>query len=351
MNKTLIKMLCVFMAITATFTRPSFAAEESLPAMLHPLSLTGRPGMMFGKQLHVSGHPCIVMLGSSNAEQSRHYGYLETLLALAHPDQRIQFRNLAWQADTVHQQQRPLNFFGTNKPSYGDADGRKRLKADVAILWIGRSEALDGPAQLDTFSRKYDTIVQALMQLAVQVVLVTPEPFEDPLGLGLNLAERNQHLALYAERIREAARRYHSGIVDLHKALQVREDKSPLTTDGILLSAQGHWQVAQVFVQELGLASRLQFMPTQLRGDGSFHQAGIEVVRQAALHNARLWDAYWRPTNWAFLYGDRQSQPSSRSHLDSANRWFPVEIEAILPRLEQGDASIQSAAKQVLGIK
>ena len=43
-----------------------------------------------------------------------------------------------------------------------------------------------------------------------------------------------------------------------------------------------------------------------------------------------LWLRYWRPTNWAFLNGDRVSQPSSRDDQDAAaSAGFPAEVAAI----------------------
>lgn len=40
-------------------------------------------------------------------------------------------------------------------------------------------------------------------------------------------------------------------------------------------------------------------------------------LRTLAQAKEQLWHRYWRPSNWAFLYGDRTTQPSSRDHLNS----------------------------------
>jgi hypothetical protein len=49
----------------------------------------------------------------------------------------------------------------------------------------------------------------------------------------------------------------------------------------------------------------------------------LKLIREKNL----LWHDYWRPTNWAFLYGDRTVQPSSRDHMNPNVRWFPQELE------------------------
>ena len=49
---------------------------------------------------------------------------------------------------------------------------------------------------------------------------------------------------------------------------------------------------------------------------------------------------YYRPTNWAFLFGDRQNVPSSRDNEDPERRWFVEEIERILPLIAETDKKI-----------
>ncbi len=60
-----------------------------------------------------------------------------------------------------------------------------------------------------------------------------------------------------------------------------------------------------------------------------------------------LWRRHWRPTNWAFLYGNRQTQPSSKDHRPGKPRWFPIEVDAIIPRIEAAQARIFELRKNV----
>ena len=73
-----------------------------------------------------------------------------------------------------------------------------------------------------------------------------------------------------------------------------------------------------------------------------------EQLRQKILKKNRYWMRYWRPTNWAFLYGNRQQTASSRDHRDASFRWFPEEVQSIIPQLEQMDSLIQGKARQVI---
>ena len=56
---------------------------------------------------------------------------------------------------------------------------------------------------------------------------------------------------------------------------------------------------------------------------------------------------YWRPTNWAFLYGNRQFVKSSHDHRDFKVRWFPAAVESIASPIDQSEVEIQAAARKV----
>jgi len=97
-----------------------------------------------------------------------------------------------------------------------------------------------------------------------------------------------------------------------------------------LLSAKGHQFAAQAFANQLAFSPKLSL--------------NSEPLRQAILKKNALWRQYWFPTNWAVLYGNRQSTPSSRSHIGGRPRWFPEEIQSIPAQLEQLDKVINSKA-------
>jgi hypothetical protein len=61
----------------------------------------------------------------------------------------------------------------------------------------------------------------------------------------------------------------------------------------------------------------------------------------------KLWHEYWRPSNWAFLYGDRTAQPSSRDHLNPQVRWFPAELEKYHGLIRAKEREIWQQAAQM----
>ena len=60
----------------------------------------------------------------------------------------------------------------------------------------------------------------------------------------------------------------------------------------------------------------------------------------------RLWHDYWRPSNWAFLHGDRTNQPSSRDPVNPQLRFFPAEQEKYLPLIKAQEEKIYQLVQE-----
>nr|MCS5628257.1 hypothetical protein [Planctomycetota bacterium] len=103
---------------------------------------------------------------------------------------------------------------------------------------------------------------------------------------------------------------------------------------------------AQEIVRTLRRGKPGGILAGETRPDGKLQSQPAEDLRQAVLEKNRLWQQYWRPTNWAFLYGNRQTQPSSRDHRNHRVRWFPGELQGLLPLLDEADLKIHAAAKE-----
>ena len=73
---------------------------------------------------------------------------------------------------------------------------------------------------------------------------------------------------------------------------------------------------------------------------GAFSRADWERVRQVVIEKNRLWFAYSRPMNWAFLGGDRIDQPSSHDHINPKVRWFPEEMQRFGPMIDREEKQI-----------
>ncbi|MFM7100731.1 MAG: hypothetical protein ACKO3N_06140, partial [Verrucomicrobiota bacterium] len=59
----------------------------------------------------------------------------------------------------------------------------------------------------------------------------------------------------------------------------------------------------------------------------------------------RLWFEYRRPTNWAFLAGDRTEQLFSRDPRDPSRRLFAEEMRQFIPLIAAADEAVDRLAR------
>ncbi len=318
--------------------------QDDLPPFLRPLARPAAAVSAFKDGFAIENDQSIVIFGGTNALGSNQHGYLETLLTTSYPEHHLRFQNMAWQADTVYHQQRPRNFYSINKPDYGERDRRKREAADLVFFWMGQTESLDGVDQVAKFAETYSEHIEKISNYTHRVVLVTPVPFSEALHLDLDMEKRNRSLAIYVEAIKEIGRTKKLPVVDLFSEFVSKKNSDSWSENGLHLSSDGHWLVAETFAKELGFSNRVSFVQRS-KTDSTLYPVSIESLRQAIARKNTLWYRYWRPTNWAFLYGNRQTQPSSRDHEDREQRWFPEEISSILPFIEEAERTINELKK------
>jgi hypothetical protein len=181
--------------------------------------------------------------------------------------------------------------------------------------------------------------------------LVTPVPF----GSGnVSLPDpdaRARDLALYAESIRELARERKLSVLDIHREflrMQSEGDGILLENDGLQLSPSGHARLAGAWMIQLGFP-QVAAAHGAPAAKGEWRSKEFEQLQRLAIEKDRIWFDYYRPQNWAFLGGDRTSQPSSRDHLNPSVRWFPTEMEKFLPLLEAKERELWNQAKKIGG--
>lgn len=275
----------------------------------------------------------VAFVGGSDVAAAQHSGHLESLLAVQHKGAR--FRNFGWEGDTVFERPRDFGF-----PSL--LSNLQKAGVTAVVLQYGRGEALGEKRSVAEFEQAYQGLLDEFAPKFRTLLLVTPVPFENGGGLLPDVSKRNPRLAEIAQVIREMARKRNLPMIDLFR--EASESKDRLTSDGLQLSAAGHAIVAKLFVQGMGwsaLARRANADAT-----GAWADAQLEKVRQAVIAKNRLWFDYSRPQNWAFLGGDRTSQPSSRDHRDPKVRWFPNEMEKFLPLIAEAEKRIEEAASR-----
>jgi hypothetical protein len=286
------------------------------PALLLSLLLCGFAQGSAAAPLFAT-NDIVAFVGGADVAAAQHSGHLEALLAIQHHGVGVRFRNFGWEGDTVFEQPRDIGF-----PSL--LTNLQKAGATVVVLQFGRGEALSGKRSVMEFREAYAKLLDEFAPKFRKLILVTPVPFERGEGFLPDLSKRNPILAQHALVIRELARDRGITLIDLFDQLMKRPNRR-LTSDGLQLTEAGHAEMARVFV-------------------GPASQADFERVRQAVIEKNRLWFHYSRPQNWAFLGGDRISQPSSRDHRDPKVRWFPAEMEKFLPLIAEADKRIDEAA-------
>jgi len=229
----------------------------------------------------------LVFIGQENLVRESRAGELEARLGIAGAAHKPRFRCMAWEADTVYEQWRDLNFGAWS-------DQLAAVGATVAIVQFGQVEAFDGPARIGEFTVAYHRLLDQLAARTSRVVLLSPMACErSALAQGPDLTARNADVAAYAAAVRTIATQRGLVFVDLLAGLAGRAGDAPrLTDDGFHLNAVGLRTVADVVVRGLGLTSA---------------PVSAELLTAISAKNRLFFDC-WRPANWSFAYGDRVSQ-------------------------------------------
>lgn len=276
--------------------------------------LLPKPADPFPGRFELRENDVVAFAGGEDMRAHQEDGRLESFLARP----SVRFRSFAWEGDTVYEQWRILNF-GPWERHF------ERVGASVIVAQFGQAEALQGKAGLGRFKAAYEKLLERFAARTRRIVLLSPTPFEKAAPPLPDLSPRNDDLRLYVDAVRSLAEARGVLFVDLFTPL--RECRA-LTRDGLHLDEGGLQVAAREVARSLGLKAEAP-----------------EAVRKAVTEKNRLWAEHWRPTNWAFLYGDRMEQPSSRHHEDRNVRWFPVEIQRYLGLIHRKEAGIDRLLK------
>jgi hypothetical protein len=274
----------------------------------------------------------VALVGGSILVAENTSGILETALQLAYPGERLRLRNLAREGDTVFLRPRDVNYPDVPEQA-------RRAGATVILVQYGRSEALSGPSRPAEFRAAYASMLDELARITPRLVLLTPPPFESTAPPLPDVSRRNPVLEAYAAVIRDLARERGLPVIDLNASVRAAGlGQSRRTLDGVQLSVTGERAVAAAVLRGLGrtaLAGSVEASDGIVWGDPR-----VRDLQAAVVEKNRLWFGYVRPTNWAFLAGDRTEQLSSRDHRDPKIRWFPAEMEQFIPLISAADQTI-----------
>jgi glucose/arabinose dehydrogenase/mono/diheme cytochrome c family protein len=260
----------------------------------------------------------IIFAGQTNLAREQKSGTLEAALATVHASKKPVFRSMAWEADTVYEQWRDLNF--------GSWESQLRAAgATAAILQFGQMEALDGVEKLPQFSAAYHRLLDQFTAVTPRLVLLSPTPFEKPLlPLAPDLSLRNKDLKAYTDVIREIAAQRGAIFVDLFTPFSTGQGR--LTENGVHLTDQGLETVATTVSGQLGAIDHLV----------------SPDLNNLIVEKNRLWFDCWRPANWSFVYGDRVQWPFGKTSADAPS--LRSAFESLKPLIAARDAEIHATA-------
>ena len=240
----------------------------------------------------------VAFVGGADLVRMQEDGRLEAALTLRFPEAKPQFRDLAWEGDTVYFQNAVRERWRTEAFG-GWSEQLRRIKATVVIFQFGKMESFDGVAKIAQFTEAYGKLIDDLAGEGRRAILLAPSPFEWPA------AQNRAALASYTEAV----------------ATLAKNRKIPFITND---------QANSVKAFILGLTGR-----KEPRGKG------YEQIRSTVREKHRLWVEYWRPTNWKCIFGDdskRIFSKASHGRPSIQEEWatYPALIEAAENAIQKG---------------
>lgn len=194
----------------------------------------------------------ILILGNTFAEQLQHHNYFETRLYQSFPERNLTVRNLAWSADEVNLQPRPLDF-----PTL--AENLTRYQPDIIMAFFGTNEAFKGPDSLENFKYQLSVYLQQLKDYPSQgkrkpeIILFSPLAHATMGGFLPDPSTHQENLKLYTQGMKEVAEGLDIPFVNLIESTSrlFKDQGKALTHNGIHLTDQGYNEVAKLMASAL----------------------------------------------------------------------------------------------------
>lgn len=269
----------------------------------------------------------VVFVGGTFIERMQQFGYLETLLTVAHPHKHVTFRNLGWSGDTVWGESRAL--FGTQADGYDRlVKDVKEAKPSVLVICYGANEAHAGEAGLRPFVDGLNHLLDDLSVTKARVVLLSPYASAAGPPGSPDPTAYNAKLKLYCRAIEQTAAKRNAQYVSLFDMLDAipnsatHLDARPATDNGMHLTRDGYRMAAFEMAKRLGVAApKLDFAaPDEQRAK---LQAAIDLKNELYFHR-------YRPQNETYLFLFRKHEQGNNA----------VEIPQFDPLVEQQEEVI-----------
>lgn len=238
----------------------------------------------------------ISYIGNTLADRMQHAAWLETYIAALYPDLDLTFRNLGYSGDELKLRQREENF--------GSPDQwLEKTKATVVFCFFGYNEALRGAPALEGFRKDLAETIDGMLKqkydgkASPRLVFFSPIAHENLKNPNLpDGSANNEKLALYTKAMQEVCKAKGVLFVDLFVPTQklYATAEKPLTMNGIHLLDHGDRAVANVIVNEL-------FGATKVQKD----EKEPERLRQAVLDKNYHWFSRYRVVDGYNVFGGR----------------------------------------------
>lgn len=277
-------------------------------------------------------HSNVVVIGNTFAVGLQEHNYFETLLYKSFPDRNLTVRNLAWSADEVNLQVRPVNFGGLDEHLH-------QQKADIIIAAFGLNEAFKGPDSLSTFKEQLDDFLKGLKRRKYNgrtspvIILLSPTAHEQLGGFLPDPRTHNQNLRQYSRVMKQVAAALDIAFVDLFNPTYERMlEGDSLTRNGIHLNEKGYKLVSEVMARSLGLPV-----------SSWINDQHSSTLRNAIDTKNRHFFYRFKAANGEYLYGRRRTWAGGQA--------LPSENEKIDRMVSRLDSIIWAGSKDANAIQ
>lgn len=195
-------------------------------------------------QVRLQKSDTIAILGNALPDRSQHFGWLETMLAAAHPEKDLTFRNLAFSGDEVGTWHR-IDGFGTRD------EWLTKVKADVIFAFYGYNESFKGYEGLEEFKKNLAKFIQDAKAQnysgkgAPRIVLFSPIVVQKLANPSLPpVQEINTNIQNYTAAMNEVAAANGATFIDLFNPTNAGLPEGS-TLDGLYLTSSGDKLVAE----------------------------------------------------------------------------------------------------------
>lgn len=192
----------------------------------------------------------IVFVGNSLLEEAGNYGILEWMFMSAWPGKDLTFRNLGWSGDTADGKARS---YISRPPEPYELLIQQIDTLDPALVVIGYGgvEAYEGESGVEEFGKNLGRLIADIDSLGAESIVLSTIPQVVGRDLPIDVTDRNTHLEIYSNRIREVADKYNKKYVDLYSVMSSLGNEA-YTTDGIHLNGKGYFTMGERILGVLG---------------------------------------------------------------------------------------------------